>query len=106
MPNWVSVVVVIVVVLAAGLLYESWRMRDLERVASRRGLALHRPLGAHEKLTTCAHLELTTPKTGSATWRGGGLATSSAPQARRSSVSVAVLCGIIIPRRMPRGVAA
>ena len=48
MPNWVSVVVVIIVFLAAGLLYESWRMRDLEGVASRRGLALHRPFSPVE----------------------------------------------------------
>jgi len=26
-------------------------------------------LGAHEKLTTCARIELTTPKTGFATWQ-------------------------------------
>ena len=41
------------------------------------------------EVTHSAQIELPTPRTGSATWRGSGERYSSAPQARKSPVSVA-----------------
>ena len=47
--------------------YPSLRAEDL--VNAWAYVRIHGALGAHGKLTTCARRELTTPKSGSATWQ-------------------------------------
>lgn len=43
MPNWLWVVLIIIGVLVAGMVRERWRLRAMEGLAARRGLALHSP---------------------------------------------------------------
>ena len=78
-------------------------------LAQRLGQTMHggtdvsQVLGAHQKLTTCARIELTTIKTGYATWHALSIAPASGPQACKSLLLCRHLESISSRAATPRG---